>query len=367
MNLSRRQTFYLTIGALAAVASGCGTNSSTIISPTPSPSVPETNAPKQLAGGQNLVIRGAGATFPAPLYQKWAVEFGRIHQNIRISYQSIGSGAGVKQFIAGVVDFAASDTPITNAESAKVGRGVLMIPVTGGSVVIAYNLPTVPNLKLSRATYVNMFAGKITRWNDPALREDNPDADLPNAEINLVHRSDGSGTTETFTRHLSAISKEWQSSFGAGKTINWRVGSGANGNEGVTAQLQQTVGTIGYVEYGFALQNKLSFAQLENRSGKIVSATPESQATALARIQLPDNFAGIDPDPLGDDSYPIVTYTWLLVYEQYPRAEQVEVLQAFLNWALTDGQQFSPSLGYAALPSSVVAVVSPAIARIRLG
>ena len=359
---SRRRFIYLSAGAIVFCLSACAPpptadNSTALSTPTPQASI--------LAGGKEIIISGAGATFPAPLYQKWASEFGKLHSNVRITYQPIGSGAGIKQFIAGTVDFGATDIPLTDSEIAKVGRGALMLPLTGGSVVLAYNLPNVSNLRLSRATYINILSGKIRTWNDPAILADNPNLELPNLEISLVYRTDASGTTSTLTHHLSAVSKEWQETFGAGQSIKWRVGTGVVGNEAMVAQIQQNVGSLGYVEYGYAQRNNLAMAQLQNRAGRFTAPSPASQTNALSRIRLPANLAGIEPDPLGDDSYPIVTYSWLLVYRSYASAEKAEVIKAFVAWALAQGQEFSPSLGFSALPREAISQIQPAIAQIR--
>jgi len=347
--------------------SGCTSASSVTTTTDTSTSVVIPTLPANiLAEGKEIVISGAGASFPAPLYQKWAIEFGKLHSNVRITYQPVGSGAGIKQFIAGTVDFGATDIPLTDSEIAKVGRGVLMLPLTGGSVVLAYNLPNVSSLRLSRATYINILSGKIRNWNDAAISADNPSLELPNLEINLVYRADASGTTSALTRHLSAVSKEWQDTFGTGQTIKWRVGTGVVGNEAVSAQIQQNVGSLGYVEYGCALRNNLAMAQLQNRAGKFTAPTPASQTNALARIKLPANLAGVDPDPVGDDSYPIVTYSWMLVYQNYASTETAEVMQAFVAWALQQGQQFSPALGFSALPPETISQIQSAIAQIRV-
>jgi phosphate ABC transporter, phosphate-binding protein len=319
-----------------------------------------------LAGGKEIVISGAGSSFPAPLYQKWALEFGKLHSNVRITYQPVGSTAGIKQFIAGTVDFGATDIPLTDSEIAKVGRGSLMLPLTGGSVVLAYNLPNVSSLRLSRATYINILSGKIRNWNDAAILADNPNVEFPNREISLVYRADPSSTTAALTRHLAAVSKEWRDSFGAGQMIKWRAGTGVAGSEAMSAQIQQNVGSLGYVEYGYALRNNLAMAQLQNRAGRFTPPNPDSQTNALARIRLPINLAGIEPDPLGDDSYPIVTYSWLLVYQIYPSAEKAKVIKAFVAWTLEQGQEFSPALGYPALSREAISQIQSAITQIRV-
>jgi phosphate transport system substrate-binding protein len=313
----------------------------------------------------NVALSGAGASFPAPLYQRWFSDFNRKNPNIAISYQSVGSGAGVQQFTAGTVDFGASDVAMKDGEIAKVSQGVLMLPMTAGAIVLAYNLPTleVP-LKLSRPTYVDILLGKISQWNDPAIAKDNPGVTLPNQSINVVYRSDGSGTTGIFTQHLSAISPVWKQTVGDGKTVSWPKGIGAKGNEGITAQVNQTPGAIGYVEYGYAQQNGLKMASLQNKAGDFIEPTAESFKETLAAVQLPENLRAFIADPEGKGSYPIVSYTWLLVYKNYPDANKLKALKAAIDYGLTEGQQVSAELGYVPLPASVVAKVEAAAKQI---
>jgi phosphate transport system substrate-binding protein len=299
-------------------------------------------------------LSGAGASFPAPLYQRWAVEYNKLHPDVQVNYQSVGSGAGVKQFTAGTVDFAASDAAMTDAEIAKVPRGVVMVPATAGSIVIAYNLPGVTDLKLSRDAYVGIFLGKITNWNDPVIAKANPDAKLPDLPINVAYRSDGSGTTFVFTKHLSAVSKDFADQVGSDKTVPWPIGAGGKGNEGVTALIKQAPGTVGYVEYGYAANNGLAMAQLENKSGKFIKPTAESGAATLASVVFPPNLRIWPEDPTGADAYPIATFTWILLYQQNPDAAKLAALKDFVKWGLTDGQKYAPELGYIALPTAVV-------------
>ena len=244
-------------------------------------------------------LSGAGASFPAPLYQRWAVEYNKLHPNVQVNYQSVGSGAGVKQFTQGTVDFAASDAAMSDEEIEKVKQGVIMIPATAGSIVIAYNLPEVKDLKLSRDAYVGIFLGKITKWNDPAIAKDNPDVKLPDLPINVAFRSDGSGTTFVFTKHLSAISPDFADEVGTDKSVTWPAGAGGKGNEGVTALVKQTPGTIGYVEYGYAVNNGLSTASLQNKAGKFVKPTDESGAATLSHVEFPENLRIWPEDPAG--------------------------------------------------------------------
>ena len=254
---------------------------------------------------------------------------------------------------------------ITKEQAAKVERGAIALPLTAGSIVLAYNLPNVANgLKLPRQVYTDIFLGKIRNWNDPRIAKANPGVNLPNLPIKVVHRSDGSGTTAVFTQHLSAISPEWKNKVGAAKTVDWPAGIGAKGNEGVTAQIQQTQGAIGYVEYGYATQNNLPVAALENKSGNFIAPTPESAARTLEAVELPSNLIAFITDPAGDRSYPIVTYTWLLTYDQYQDPNKAQALENFVDWALTEGQKYSAELGYIPLPAKVLTKVQAAAEKI---
>jgi phosphate transport system substrate-binding protein len=310
-------------------------------------------------------LSGAGASFPAPLYQRWAVEYNKLHPNVQVNYQSVGSGAGVKQFTQGTVDFAASDAAMSDEEIEKVKQGVVMIPATAGSIVIAYNLPEVKDLKLSRDAYAGIFLGKITKWNDPAIAKDNPDVKLPDLPINVAFRSDGSGTTFVFTKHLSAISPDFADEVGTDKSVTWPAGAGGKGNEGVTALVKQTPGTIGYVEYGYAVNNGLSTASLQNKAGKFVKPTDESGAATLAHVEFPENLRIWPEDPAGDDDYPIATFTWLLLYKKYSDAAKLKALKEFITYGLTDGQKFSNELGYIPLPAAVVEKSKAALASVQ--
>lgn len=320
------------------------------------------SGPAKLDLGGRVSLTGAGATFPAPLYSRWFFDLNKKYPDLQVNYQSVGSGAGVEQFIQGTVDFGASDVAMTDEEIQKVpaDKGVLMLPVTAGSIVLAYNLSDVPELKLSREVYSDILLGKIKSWNDPKIAADNPGAKLPNEPITVIYRSDGSGTTGVFTKHMSAISPEWKSKVGEGKTVNWPVGVGAKGNEGVTAQITQTPGSIGYIEYGYAKQNNLKFAALENKAGKFVVDTAASASKTLEAVTLPENFRAFIADPEGEDSYPIVSYTWLLVYKKYPDATKAKAMEATIEYALTEGQKISAELGYVPLPANVVQKVAAA-------
>ena len=317
------------------------------------------------AEGGTVSLTGAGASFPAPIYQRWFSEYNKQNSNVQVAYQSVGSGAGVEQFSQGTVDFGASDVAMTDEEMAAIDRGAALLPMTAGSIVLAYNLPDVSELKLSRQVYTDILLGKITKWNDPAIAKLNPDANLPDSNITVVHRSDGSGTTGVFTKHLSAVSPEWEKSVGEGKTVEWPVGVGAKGNEGVTAQIQQTEGGIGYIEYGYAKQQDIPTASLENKAGKYIAPSSESASEALGAAVLPENLRAFVSDPEGENSYPIVTYTWILAYENYDDPEKLQAFKDVMNWSLTDGQAFADELGYIPLPDNVVEKVQTKLETIQ--
>jgi len=314
--------------------------------------------------GGNVSLTGAGASFPAPLYQTWFQALKQKYPNLQVNYQSVGSGAGVQQFTAGTVDFGASDVAMTDEEIQKVQGNVILLPMTAGAIVLSYNLPSVQELKLPRAVYSDIFLGNIKSWNDPKIAAANPGVNLPNTPITVVHRSDGSGTTAVFTQHLAAISPQWKTKVGSGKTVNWPAGVGAKGNEGVTAQIAQTQGALGYVEYGYAKQNNLKFASLENKAGKFVPANEQSASKTLESVTLPANLRALITDPEGPDSYPIVTYTWLLTHKQYPDKAKAKAVEAMVEYGLTDGQKVSSQLGYVPLPQNVVQKVADAAQQI---
>lgn len=280
---------------------------------------------------------------------------------LQVNYQSVGSGAGVEQFVQNTVDFGASDVAMKDEEIAKVKQGVLMLPMTAGSIVLAYNLPGIEGLKLSQANQVDIFMGKITKWNDPKLAADNPDLKLPDSPITVVHRSDGSGTTGVFTKYLEAVSPDWKKAIGSGKSVQWpSTGKfiGGKGNEGVTASIQQNEGAIGYVEYGYAKNNNLTMATLQNKAGQFVAPNDESAAATLAGVTLPDNLRAFIVNPEGEQAYPIVTYTWILAYEKYDDQEKAKAMEAMIQYGLTDGQKQSAALGYVPLPANVVEQVA---------
>ncbi len=311
--------------------------------------------PFETVSAQNIRISGAGASFPAPLYQRWFVEYNKINKNTQVNYQSVGSGSGVNQFIAGTVDFGASDVAMTDDEIKKVTKGVVLLPVTAGSIVIAYNNKDVPALKLTRKQLVDVFLGKIKDWKQLGAAK--------SKSIKVVYRSDGSGTTGVFTKHLAAISPEWKSKVGEGKSVQWPTGIGAKGNEGVTASIQQTDGAIGYVEFGFAKNNNLKMAQLQNKAGKFVAATLANASASLSQVKLSANLRDFIEDPTGASSYPIVSYTWILAYKKYADPKKAQALKKVLLWAVSKngGQKIAPSLGYVPLPDNVIQKVTAAI------
>lgn len=312
-----------------------------------------------------ITLQGAGATFPAPLYQRWFQEFTKSDRAIRVNYQPVGSGAGIKQFTEGLVQFGASDAAMTDEQIAQVKSGVVLLPMTAGSIVLGYNLPGVTDLKLSRAAYVDIFLGKIKKWSDPAIAAANAGVELPDTPITVVTRSDGSGTTYVFTNHLSAVSEAWKSGPGVGTSVQFPVGVGGKGNAGVTALVKQTPGAIGYVEFGYAEQTKMPMVVLENRSGKYVTADLASAQAALADVKLPPDLRAWIPDPAGEAAYPIVTYTWLLCNKQYADANVSGALKSVIRYGLTDGQKLSAELGYVPLPEAVAKTVLEASATIQ--
>jgi phosphate transport system substrate-binding protein len=314
----------------------------------------------------DITLQGAGATFPAPLYKRWFLEFYRQHPEVRVNYQPIGSGAGIRQFTEGLVDFGASDAAMTDAEIAKIPEGVQLLPMTAGSIAVSYNLPsTVAQLRLSRKALVGILLGEITTWDDPAIVACNPGMNLPQNEITFVRRAESSGTTFAFTSHLAAISSEWKKGPGAGKTVVWPVGVGAKGNSGVAALIQQTPGSLGYVESGYAELTHLPMAAIENKAGEYVKPTGASAQAALAGAKLPDNLRVWVTDPDGPGAYPIVTYTWLLCRKNYQDPKVAEALKRVVRFGLTDGQKWSADLGYIPLPEAVAAKVLEAVDNIR--
>jgi phosphate transport system substrate-binding protein len=319
-----------------------------------------------VATEQKVSLTGAGATFPYPLYSKWISEYGKANPNVRINYQSIGSGAGIRQIIAETVDFGASDAPMKD-EEAKDAKGKLVhIPTTLGAVVLAYNLPGV-KLRLDAQTITGIFLGDITKWNDAVIKALNPEASLPDTAIVPTFRSDGSGTTAVFTDYLAGASPVWKEKVGQGKSVSWPKGLGAKGNEGVTGQVKTTPGALGYIEAVYAEQNKLSVAELKNPAGNFVTATGAAVTAAAEGVQLPDTlYASITNSPQ-PGAYPIAAYTYLLVYEDAKDAAKGKAIAKFAWWALTDGQAYAADLNYAPLPASVAAKVKDKLKTLHHG
>ena len=311
-------------------------------------------------------LQGAGASFPAPLYQKWFKTYGANHPGAEIDYQSIGSGGGIKSVIDKTVDFGASDAAMTPEDMAKVDVGVQLLPMTGGCIVLTYNLKGVTGLKLSREAYVGIFLGKVKKWNDPLITKNNAGLALPDSPINVVVRADGSGTTFVFTKHLSAVSPDFAKSPGVNSLPNWPTGTRSKGNEGVTASVMMTPGSIGYIEYGYAKSQNQPMAILENKSGNFVAPSLDSAQAALASAELPENLIAWVPDPDTKDAYPIATYTWLIFYKQYKDKAKFQLLQSLLTYCLSDGQKDSEALGYIPLPQVVADKDKAALQNITL-
>ncbi|PYJ05323.1 MAG: phosphate ABC transporter substrate-binding protein PstS [Verrucomicrobia bacterium] len=300
-----------------------------------------------------MMINGAGATFPYPIYSKWFDEYAKVDPSVRFNYQSIGSGGGQKQILAQTVDFGASDGPMSDENLSKAPGKILHIPTVAGAVVISYNLDGNPALKLDGETIADVFLGKIKKWNDPKIAASNSGANLPDKEIVVVHRSDGSGTTFIFTDYLSKISPEWKSKVGTNTSVNWPAGIGGKGNEGVSGQVKQTPGALGYVELIYAIQNKMPYADVKNAAGQFVKPTIESVTAAFGTANIPDDFRFSMTNAPGNDAYPIAGATWLLVYEQQKDAAKGKKLVEFLKWALTKGEGMAKDLNYAPLPGDL--------------
>jgi phosphate transport system substrate-binding protein len=314
-----------------------------------------------------LQLQGAGATFPAPLYKKWLEVYQKQHPEVQLSYKAIGSGEGTKQFMAGVVDFGASDAAMSDEEMAAVTRGVQLLPTVAGSIVLAYNLEGLGgDLKLSRDVYVDIFLGKITTWDDPRIKATNAGLRLPRDHIALVVRQDSSGTTYAFSNHLSAISAKWRDQGpGVGRVLAWPGNPMiAPGNEGVAGRIKNSKGAIGYVEYGIAQRARLPMAWLENKTGQFIQPRGDSGMATLQNVEMPENLRVFVPDPDGKDSYPIVTFSWLLLYRQYEQ-HKAAALKQYLKWCLTEGQAFNEALGYIRLAPQVIERTMTAVDNIQ--
>ena len=313
-----------------------------------------------------MMINGAGATFPYPIYSKWFDEYAKVDPSVRFNYQSIGSGGGQKQIMAQTVDFGASDGPMSDENLGKATGKILHIPTVAGAVVLTYNLAGNPSLKLDGDTIAGIYLGQIKKWNDPKLTALNPGTNLPDQDIVVVHRSDGSGTTFIFTDYLSKVSGEWKGKVGNNTSVNWPTGIGGKGNEGVSGQVKQTPGAIGYVELIYATQNKMPYAQVKNAADEFVKPTIESVTAALATADIPDDFRFSMTNAPGKGVYPICGATWLLVYEQQKNPAKGKKLVEFLKWALTKGEGMAKNLDYAPLPDNVQARVLKRIDEIKM-
>ena len=314
-----------------------------------------------------LMINGAGATFPYPLYSKWFYEYSNANPGVRFNYQSIGSGGGIKQITAGTVNFGATDAPMTEEGMKKLPGAILHIPTALGAVVPVYNLDEVPaGLKLTSDLLAGIYLGKITRWNDPKIAELNKTVTLPNADIVVAHRSDGSGTTDIFTNYLTTVNAEWRAKVGRGPSVNWPVGIGGKGNEGVAGVVKQTPGAIGYVELAYAKQNKMKVASMRNKEGHFVAPTLEATSAAAAGMakSMPDDFRVSLVDAPGKESWPISGLTWILVYRDQTDEARGKAIVQFLKWAIRDGQKMEAALDYAPLPKAVVEKVDLALKQI---
>jgi phosphate transport system substrate-binding protein len=323
-------------------------------------------ATAQFAAAQK--INGAGATFPAVIYQKWFDEYHKMHPDIQINYQSIGSGGGVAQLTAGTVDIGASDYPLTDEQASKMKVKALHFPTVLGGVVPAYNIPGVTqDLKFTGETLAGIFLGTIKKWNDPSLAKDNPGVKLPNEDIQVVHRSDGSGTTFCFTDYLSKVSPEWKSKVGTGGSVNWPVGTGGKGNEAVAGTVKQIPNSIGYVELAYAVQTKMTYGSVKNAAGNFLKSdlNTVTAAAAGAAKNIPDDFRVSITNAPGKDAYPISTFTWLLVPSEIPDAAKAKSIKGFLQWMLADGQKYAAGLYYAPLPKEVVAKETKQIAMVK--
>lgn len=312
-----------------------------------------------------MLINGAGATFPYPIYSKWFDSYAKVDPSVRFNYQSIGSGGGQKQILAETVDFGASDGPMSDENLAKAPGKLLHIPTVAGAVVVSFNVPGVTQLKLDGATLAEIFLGKITQWNDARIAGQNPGVKLPERDIVVVHRSDGSGTSYIFTDYLSNVSSDWKARVGTNTSVKWPTGLGGKGNEGVAGQVKQIPGAIGYVELAFAMQNKLPFADMKNAAGNYITPSLHSVTEALATATIPDDFRFSMVNSPGAEAYPIAGATWLLVYQEQKNAEKGRKLVAFLKWAYSEGEKMAASLDYAPLPENVVQRVLARVDEIK--
>jgi phosphate transport system substrate-binding protein len=317
---------------------------------------------------QTIRINGAGATFPSPIYSKWFAEYNKLHTNVEINYQPIGSGGGIRQITNQTVFFGATDGPMTDEQLQGAPSKIFHFPTVLGAVVPIYNLPNVSaELKFSGQVLADIFLGKITKWNDPAIVKLNAGVTLPGTDITVAHRADGSGTTYIWVDYLSKVSSEFKSKVGVNASVNWPTGVGGRGNEGVSGLVKQTPGSIGYVELIFAIQNKIAYGSVQNMAGEMVKASVQSvtAAAGAAAKQMPADFRVSITNAPGPGVYPISSFTWLLLYENAKDKAMAKTMVEFLKWALSDGQKFAPDLGYAPLPQDVIKLELAALAKVK--
>jgi phosphate transport system substrate-binding protein len=318
---------------------------------------------------QTVQINGAGATFPYPIYSKWFSEYNKLHPEVQINYQSIGSGGGIRQLINRTVFFGATDGPMTKDQLLASPGAILHFPTVLGAVVPVYNIPGVDaELKFTGPLLADIFMGKVSKWNDAAITKRNPGVSLPGSDITVVHRSDGSGTTYIFADYLGKVSPDWKKTVGIATSVNWPTGVGGKGNEGVAGLVKQTPGAIGYVELIYALQNKIDFGTVQNMAGEFVRASLDSvtKAAAATKGKMPPDFRVSITNAPGAGVYPISSFTWLLFYESPKDKRAARVMTDFMRWALHDGQKYCADLGYAPLPEEVVAMEMEALKKIRI-
>ena len=322
------------------------------------------------AAAQNMQINGAGATFPNPIYSKWFSEYNKLHPNIQINYQSIGSGGGIRQLSNETVFFGATDGPMTNDQILAAPSMILHFPTVLGGVVPVYNIPGVSaDLRFPGKVLADIFLGKITKWNDASITNVNPGINLPNSDIIVVHRSDGSGTSYIFADYLAKVSPDWKKTVGVATSVNWPAGVGGKGNEGVAGLVKQSPGAIGYVELIYALQNNIAYGSVQNLAGEYVRASTETvtnAASAASGKAMPPDFRVSITNAPGKNVYPISSFTWLLFYQSAKDKPRARAMVDFMKWALTDGQKYAPELGYAPLPQGVVALEMEALKKIKL-
>ena len=316
---------------------------------------------------QTTTLNGAGATFPYPMYSKWFSEYNKLHSDVQINYQSIGSGGGIRQVLNGTVDFGASDGPMTDEQLKQAKTKVLHIPTVMGAVVPAYNVPGVTGeIKFTPEALAGIFLGKVTKWNDAAITGPNPGMKFPDQPIIVIYRSDGSGTTFIFTDYLSKVSKDWAGGVGKGTSVKWQIGMGGKGNEGVAGQVRQLQGSIGYVELIYAVENKITYGSVKNAAGNFVKASLEGVTEAAASAPaMPADFRVSITNAPGKTAYPISSFTWLLIPEQSKDPKKGKIIADFLNWMVTDGQAMTTQLSYAPLPSNVAEKVKAAIKQVK--